>query len=91
MDSPRKIAVIGGGPAGLSQLHAFQAITDEFSDLEIVCYEKQDQEGGQWVIPPSDFDSSGEYRHSRMYKLLWSNGPKEVIIISSVLFNSTIS
>jgi trimethylamine monooxygenase len=79
MDTLKRIAVIGAGPAGLSQLHAFQTQKDEFRNIETVCYEKQNEEGGQWVIPPSDFDSSGEYRHSCMYKHLWSNGAKECL------------
>jgi trimethylamine monooxygenase len=48
MNGPVRIAVIGAGPAGLSQLHAFQ--TKAEGNIEIDCFEKQNEVGGQWNI-----------------------------------------
>ncbi|MYI15751.1 MAG: NAD(P)/FAD-dependent oxidoreductase, partial [Acidimicrobiaceae bacterium] len=45
-----RVAVIGAGPCGLSQLHAFASDSGAGSPSapEIVCYEKQSDWGGLW-------------------------------------------
>lgn len=68
----QRVAVIGAGPCGLSTLWAFKDI----ADVELVCFEKQSDVGGQWNYDP-DADHGGRVLHSSMYKDLWSNGPKE--------------
>ena len=71
----RRVAVIGAGPAGLSQLQALAAYSDQ---LEIVCYEKQSDWGGQWNFTwRTDLDGYGEPVHSSLYKHLVTNAPKE--------------
>ncbi|CAF1202274.1 unnamed protein product [Rotaria sp. Silwood1] len=71
----KRIAIIGAGPCGLSQLIALKD-----DDVELVCFERQFEWGGQWLYPyESETDSSKEYIHSSMYRQLWSNGPKELV------------
>ncbi|CAF3109661.1 unnamed protein product [Rotaria socialis] len=71
----KRIAIIGAGPCGLSQL---SALKDDAFDL--VCFERQSEWGGQWLYPyQNETDSSEEYIHSSMYRQLWSNGPKELV------------
>ena len=41
-----RVCVIGAGPSGLAQLRAFQS--DKTHNCEVVCYEKQEDWGGQW-------------------------------------------
>ncbi|PRC46094.1 potassium transporter, partial [Mycobacterium sp. ITM-2017-0098] len=44
-----RTAVIGAGPCGLAQLHAFeQARLDGVDVGEVVCFEKQSDWGGLW-------------------------------------------
>jgi trimethylamine monooxygenase len=76
-----RIGLIGAGPCGLSQLHAFvNAHGKELSDesYSIVCFDKQSQWGGQWNDEiMARFSLTGEPAHSAMYKDLWTNEPKE--------------
>ncbi len=74
-----RVAVIGAGPSGLSQLHAFEEARKEGAELpEIVCYERQDNWGGLWNYTwETGTDAYGEPVHTSMYRRLWSNGPKE--------------
>lgn len=58
------IAIIGAGPCGLSQLIALK---DE--SVQLVCFERQAEWGGQWFYPyESEADFSEEYIHSSMYR-----------------------
>ena len=45
-----RVAVIGAGPCGLAQLHAFASDSGAGSPSapEVVCYEKQSDWGGLW-------------------------------------------
>jgi len=44
-----RVAVIGAGPSGLAQLHAFEQARKMGTDLpEIVCFEQQSDWGGLW-------------------------------------------
>lgn len=45
----KRVAIIGAGPSGLAQLRAFQSAFENGADpIELVCYEKQRDWGGQW-------------------------------------------
>ena len=75
----KRVAVIGAGPCGLSQLRAFQSAEAGGAEIpEIVCYEKQADWGGLWNYTwRTGLDEYGEPVHCSMYRYLWSNGPKE--------------
>mmetsp|Transcript_29432 Transcript_29432/g.77386 ORF Transcript_29432/g.77386 Transcript_29432/m.77386 type:complete len:454 (-) Transcript_29432:324-1685(-) len=73
-----RVAIIGAGPSGLSALRAFNDAKQE--ELDIVCFEKSNDWGGQWNLTwQTGVDSTGEPVHSSMYHHLWSNGPKECL------------
>lgn len=76
---PSKIAIIGAGPCGLSQLRAFCQTEAAGNKIpEIVCFEKQNDWGGQWNFTwRTGLDEFGEAVHSGMYRHLWTNAPKE--------------
>ena len=77
-----RVAVIGAGPCGMAQLHAFASDSEAGSPSapEIVCYEKQDDWGGLWNYSwRTGLDENGEPCHASMYRYLWSNGPKECL------------
>ncbi|CAF3999361.1 unnamed protein product [Rotaria sp. Silwood1] len=79
MYSSTRIAICGAGPSGLSQLHAFESARQSGSQIpEIVCFEKQNDLGGQWNYTwRTGFDEYSEPVHSSMYHNLWTNLPKE--------------
>ena len=74
-----RVAVIGAGPSGLSQLRAFQTEAQKGAKIpDIVCYEKQDDWGGLWNYTwRTGLDEYGEPVHCSMYRYLWSNLPTE--------------
>ena len=75
--SKPKVAIIGAGPSGLSQLCAFAAAGDV---ADVVCFEKQNDWGGLWNYTwRTGLDQYGEPVHCSMYRYLWSNGPKECL------------
>ena len=76
-----RVAIIGAGPSGLSQLQAFASdSTGDAGNVELVCYEKQDNWGGLWNYTwRTGLDRNGELCHGSMYRYLWSNGPKECL------------
>ena len=77
-----RVAVIGAGPCGLAQLHAFASDSEagSASAPEVVCYEKQSDWGGLWNYDwRTGLDEHGEPCHASMYRYLWSNGPKECL------------
>ena len=76
-----RVAVIGAGPCGLAQLHAFASdASADAAETELVCYEKQDDWGGLWNYTwRTGLDEHGEPCHGSMYRYLWSNGPKECL------------
>ena len=84
-----RVAVIGAGPCGLSQLRAFQQAKAKGAEIpEIVCFEKQSDWGGLWNYTwRSGTDEYGELVHSSMYRYLWSNGPKEVLEFADYTFD----
>ena len=84
-----RVAVIGAGPCGLSQLHAFASDPGAGgpSAPEIVCYEKQSDWGGLWNYDwRTGLDEHGEPCHASMYRYLWSNGPKECLEFADYSF-----
>ena len=76
-----RVAIIGAGPCGLSQLHAFASdASGEAAGVELVCFEKQEDWGGLWNYTwRTGLDEHGEPCHGSMYRYLWSNGPKECL------------
>ncbi len=84
----KRVAIIGAGPSGLAQLRAFESARRAGVDVpEIVCFEKQDEWGGQWNYTwRTGLDQCGEPVHSSMYRYLWSNGPKECLEFADYSF-----
>ena len=79
-----RVAIIGAGPCGMAQLHAFAsdraASGTKAAVPELVCYEKQSDWGGLWNYTwRVGLDEHGEPCHGSMYRYLWSNGPKECL------------
>jgi trimethylamine monooxygenase len=84
-----RVAVIGAGPSGLSQLIAFESnkAKQEYS-VEVVCFEKQSSMGGLWNYTwRTGLDGFGEPVHGSMYKNLFSNGPKEALEVADYTFD----
>ncbi len=83
-----RVAVIGAGPSGLAQLHAFEQARKKGVELpEIVCFEKQSDWGGLWNYSwRTGLDEHGAPVHGSMYRYLWSNGPKEVLEFADYTF-----
>ena len=45
----KRVAIIGAGPCGLSQLRAFQQAEARGADIpDLVCFERQSDWGGLW-------------------------------------------
>jgi trimethylamine monooxygenase len=86
---PARVAIIGTGPAGLSQLVAFEAARKKGAKVpEIVAFEKQSDWGGLWNYTwRTGLDENGEPVHSSMYRYLWSNGPKECLEFADYTFD----
>ncbi|GAB2513999.1 NAD(P)-binding domain-containing protein [Nocardia heshunensis] len=84
-----RIAIIGAGPSGLAQLHAFEAARRDGADVgEIVCFEKQSDWGGLWNYTwRTGLDEHGDPVHGSMYRYLWSNGPKECLEFADYPFD----
>lgn len=85
----QRVAIIGAGPSGLSQLHAFEKARLNGIDIpEIVCFEKQKNWGGLWNYTwRTGLDEHGEPVHGSMYRYLWSNGPKECLEFADYTFS----
>lgn len=76
-----RVAIVGAGPSGLAQLHAFEQAREAGAEIpELVCFEKQSDWGGLWNYTwRSGLDEYGNPCHGSMYRYLWSNGPKECL------------
>ncbi|MEM9217006.1 MAG: NAD(P)/FAD-dependent oxidoreductase [Cyanobacteria bacterium P01_F01_bin.150] len=85
----KRVAIIGAGPCGLSQLHAFEQARLKGAEIpEIVCFEKQSGWGGLWNFTwRIGLDEHGESVHGSMYRYLWSNGPKECLELADYTFD----
>jgi trimethylamine monooxygenase len=84
-----RIAIIGAGPSGLAQLHAFEEARRNGIDVgKIVCFEKQSDWGGLWNYTwRTGLDEHGDPVHGSMYRYLWSNGPKECLEFADYTFD----
>ena len=84
-----RIAIIGAGPSGLSQLQAFAHAKKNGAEVpEVVCFDKQDDWGGLWHYTwRTGLDQHGEPVHGSMYRYLWSNGPKECLEFADYTFD----
>ncbi|WOB44473.1 NAD(P)/FAD-dependent oxidoreductase [Thermoleptolyngbya oregonensis NK1-22] len=84
-----RVAIIGAGPCGLSQLQAFEQARLKGADIpEILCFEKQADWGGLWNYTwRTGLDEYGEPVHGSMYRYLWSNGPKECLEFADYTFD----
>jgi trimethylamine monooxygenase len=84
-----RVAVIGAGPSGLAQLHAFEEARKDGADVpQLVCFERQSDWGGLWNYTwRTGLDEYGEPVHSSMYRYLWSNGPKECLEFADYTFD----
>jgi hypothetical protein len=66
--TPKRIAIVGAGPSGLSQLLAFKQAEQE-QRVELVCFERQAEWGGLWQYTAlTGTDSCDEPIHSSMYR-----------------------
>nr|WP_193509399.1 NAD(P)/FAD-dependent oxidoreductase [Cryobacterium sp. BB736] len=85
----KRVAIIGAGPSGMAQLRAFESARKAGHEIpDIVCFEKQDDWGGQWNYTwRTGMDQYGEPVHSSMYRNLWSNGPKEALEFAEYTFD----
>ena len=85
----KRVAIIGAGPCGLSQMRAFQQAQQKGETIpEIVCFEKQKEWGGLWNFTwRIGVDEYGEPQHGSMYRYLWSNGPKECLEFADYPFD----
>src|SRR5918992_4065767 len=84
-----RVAIVGAGPCGLGQLHAFEAARKKGARIpELVAFEKQSDWGGLWNYTwRTGLDENGEPVHSSMYRYLWSNGPKECLEFADYTFD----
>jgi trimethylamine monooxygenase len=84
-----RVAVIGAGPCGLAQLHAFEEARKQGAEVpEIVCFEKQTDWGGLWNYTwRTGLDEHGDPVHASQYRYLWSNGPKECLEFADYTFD----
>ncbi len=73
----------------MAQLRAFESAQKAGREIpDIVCFEKQDDWGGQWNYNwRTGTDQHGEPVHSSMYRNLWSNGPKEALEFAEYTFD----
>lgn len=73
----------------MAQLRAFESARVAGREVpEIVCFEKQEDWGGQWNYSwRTGQDGHGESVHSSMYRNLWSNGPKEALEFAEYTFD----
>lgn len=85
----QRVAIVGAGPCGLAQLHAFEEARKQGAEIpELVCFEKQETWGGLWNYTwRTGLDAHGEPVHGSMYRYLWSNAPKELLEFADYSFD----
>ena len=83
-----RVAIIGAGPCGLSQLQAFELARQKDAEIpEVVFFEGQQAWGGLWNYTwRTGTDEYGDPVHGSMYRYLWSNGPKECLEFADYTF-----
>ena len=73
----KSVCIIGAGPSGSNLL---VALAEHEKDVEVVCYEKNTDIGGQWLLDwRAGVNAHGEMVHSSMYEQLCINVPKPVM------------
>lgn len=79
--SNERVCIIGAGPSGIGQLHAFEVARNRGETIpQLVCFEKQHEVGGAWTYTwRTGLDTYGELIHSSMHKNLRTNAPKETV------------
>jgi trimethylamine monooxygenase len=89
MEMAAQVAVIGAGPCGLAQLHAFEQARRGGAEVpRVVCFEQQGDWGGLWNYTwRTGLDEHGDPVHGSMYRYLWSNGPKECLEFADYTFD----
>ena len=78
----KRLAIIGCGPSAMSTLITLvKAEQQQQQNIpEIVCFEKQESMGGQWIYTwRTDVDKYGVPISNSMYRDLRLNAPKEII------------
>ena len=85
-----QVAVIGAGPCGLAQLHAFEEARRGGAEVpQVTCFEQQSDWGGLWNYTwRTGLDEHGDPVHGSMYRYLWSNGPKECLEFADYTFDT---
>eukprot|EP00484_Ammonia_sp_Unknown_P028460 CAMPEP_0197034460 /NCGR_PEP_ID=MMETSP1384-20130603/12573_1 /TAXON_ID=29189 /ORGANISM="Ammonia sp." /LENGTH=498 /DNA_ID=CAMNT_0042464397 /DNA_START=40 /DNA_END=1536 /DNA_ORIENTATION=- len=82
-----RVAIIGGGPCGMSLLNAFSKEAQD-SNVEVVCFEKQSKVGGLWNYDwRTGTDEHGLIIHAGQYRHLWTNAPKECLEMCDYCFD----
>ncbi|XP_067633170.1 senecionine N-oxygenase-like [Eurosta solidaginis] len=71
---PNRVCVVGGGPAGLAAVRHSLA-----QGFEVICYEKSQSIGGQWVYTEPTGAKYETDIHSSIYEDLRTNSPKEMM------------
>lgn len=75
----KRLALIGCGPSAMSTLVTFSKAEQQQQIPEIVCFEKQNSMGGQWIYTwRTDVDEYGVPVPNSMYYNLRLNAPKEI-------------
>src|SRR6478609_8889373 len=89
MEMASQVAVIGAGPCGLAQLHAFEEARRGGAEVpQVTCFEQQGDWGGLWNYTwRTGLDEHGDPVHGSMYRYLWSNGPKECLEFADYTFD----
>ncbi|XP_064610332.1 uncharacterized protein LOC135474701 isoform X2 [Liolophura sinensis] len=86
--TPKRVAVIGAGSAGLCALRHYSSRPEDFS---VVAFEQTDTVGGTWVYTDQvGTDRFGLPVHSSMYKSLRTNIPKEVMAFPDFPFREEL-
>lgn len=82
-----KVCVIGAGPSGMCTLAMFNKLKEQGEEVEVTCFEKQEQPGGLWNLTwKTGTDEFGEPVHCSQYRDLFSNGPKECLEFADYTF-----
>ncbi|XP_067627348.1 LOW QUALITY PROTEIN: senecionine N-oxygenase-like [Eurosta solidaginis] len=72
--SAKRICVVGAGPGGLTAVKYSLA-----QGFDVICYEKIQSIGGQWVFTETAGAKCETDVHSSIYEELRTNGPKEIM------------
>lgn len=88
LSAAMRVAVIGGGAAGLCALRHLAAKPNLYKPI---CFELSNEIGGTWVYnEKTGHDENGQLIHSSMYKNLRTNLPKEVMAFPDYPFEASL-